>query len=93
MPAIASPAPKAKITLTLSRDLVQQIDELLQSPGARSRSQLVEDAIRRWLREHAKEELERQTEAYYLSLSEAEQEEDREWTETAAQAARPLWEE
>jgi metal-responsive CopG/Arc/MetJ family transcriptional regulator len=92
MPTIASPAPKAKITLTLSKDLVQQIDELVKSPRARSRSQLVEDAIRRWLHEHAREELERQTEAYYLSLSEAEREEDREWTETAAQAAGPLWE-
>ena len=84
-------SPKAKITVTLSNDLVRQIDRLLDSPGVSSRSQLVEEAVRRWLRDQAQEELERQTEEYYLSLSEAERNEDRQWSKTAVRSAKHLW--
>ena len=37
---------KVKITVTLSNDLVRQMDKLLDSPEASSRSQLVEEAVR-----------------------------------------------
>jgi Arc/MetJ-type ribon-helix-helix transcriptional regulator len=77
MPTISTRAQKSKITVTLSNDLVRQIDKLLDSPEASSRSQLVEEAVRRWLRDQAHKELERQTEEYYLSLSEPERNEDR----------------
>ncbi len=82
---------KAKITVTLSNDLVRQIDQLLDSPGVRSRSQLVEEAVRRLLRDQAREELERQTEEYYLSLSKAERNEDRQWSKIAVRSAKHLW--
>jgi len=81
---------KAKITVTLSNELVHQIDKLLDSPEASSRSQLVEEAVRRWLREQAKKELDRQTEEYYLSLSKAELNEDRQWTKIARRSAKCL---
>lgn len=82
---------KAKITVTLSNDLVHQIDKLLDSPEASSRSQLVEEAVRRWLRDQAQKELERQTEEYYLSLSRAERNEDRQWSKITARSAKRLW--
>ena len=91
MPTITAHSPKAKITVTLSSDLVHQIDKLLDSPGASSRSQLVEGAVRRWLRDYAQKELERQTEEYYLSLSKEERNEDRQWSKIAGRSAKHLW--
>jgi metal-responsive CopG/Arc/MetJ family transcriptional regulator len=91
MPAIAARSPKTKVTVTLSRDLVRKLDEFLNDPEANSRSQLIEEAIRRWLNDQAKEELDRQTEEYYLSLSEAERKEDRQWSKVAAHSAKHLW--
>lgn len=92
MPTIRARSPKSKITVTLSPDLVHQLDELLNSPGAGSRSQLVEEALRRWIRDQVREDLEHQTEEYYKSLSETERKEDRKWSRVAARSARRLWE-
>jgi len=92
MPTITARSQKAKITITLNSDLVRQIDQLLDSPEASSRSQLVEEAVRRWLSDQAQKEFERQTEEYYLSLSKAERSEDRRWSKIAARSARRLWE-
>jgi len=91
MPTASTRSHKSKITITLSSDLVHQIDKLLDSPEASSRSQLVEEAVRRWLRDQAKKELERQTEEYYLSLSEPEHYEDRQWSKIAGRSAKRLW--
>jgi metal-responsive CopG/Arc/MetJ family transcriptional regulator len=91
MPTITARSPKAKITVTLSSDLVHQIDRLLDPPEAGSRSHLVEEAVRWWLRDQARKGIERQTEEYYLSLSKAEHKEDRQWSKIAARSARRLW--
>ena len=82
---------KAKVTVTLSPDVVRRLDALRQGREARSRSQLIEEALRRWLEERVQKDLERQTEEYYRSLSPAEQEEDKEWSAIAAEAATRLW--
>jgi len=74
MPTVTARSPKSKITVTLSPDLVRQLDVL--SPEAGSRSRLVEEALRRWLHDRAQQELERQTEEYYRSLSKGERKED-----------------
>jgi metal-responsive CopG/Arc/MetJ family transcriptional regulator len=84
---------KAKITVTLSPDLVRQLDALTQTPKGRSRSQLVEEALRQWLQERLRRDLENQTEQYYRSLSPTEQKEDQEWATIAIQAANRLWNE
>lgn len=91
MPTISGRSQKAKITITLGSDLVRQIDQLLDSPEASSRSQLIEEAVRHWLRDQAQKEIERQTEEYYLSLSKAERNEDQEWSKIAAHSAKRLW--
>src|SRR4030042_625892 len=91
MPTTLTRSKKSKITVTLSNDLVRQIDKLIESPEANSRSQLVEEAVRRWLREQAQKNIERQTEEYYLSLSKAEHKEDRQWSKIAARSAKRLW--
>jgi metal-responsive CopG/Arc/MetJ family transcriptional regulator len=91
MRTIEDRAQKAKITVTLSPDLVHQLDTFVDSPEAGSRSRLVEKAIRQWLRIEAQRELERQTEKYYRTLSEDERREDKKWTKVAARSARRLW--
>ncbi len=92
MDAQETRATKAKITVTLSRDLVRQLDQL-PNTEARSRSQVVEEALRRWLEEYKQKELECQVEEYYRSLSKAERQEDKEWTRIAAKSAKRLWDE
>jgi metal-responsive CopG/Arc/MetJ family transcriptional regulator len=91
VPTISAHSPKTKITVTLSPDLVRQLDALLDSPEAGSRSRLVEEALRRWVDHRAQKELERQTEKYYLSLSGAERKEDKQWSKIAARSAKDLW--
>ena len=91
MPTIAAPSPKTKVTVTLSQELVSQLDEFLDTPEAGSRSRLVEEALRKWLHDQAQEELERKTEEYYHSLSKAERKEDRRWAKVAGRSAKRLW--
>ncbi len=85
-------ATKTKITVTLSDDLVHQLDQLPDTE-TRSRSHVVEQALRRWLEEYKQKQLESQVEEYYLSLSKVEREEDKEWTKIAANSAKRLWKE
>jgi metal-responsive CopG/Arc/MetJ family transcriptional regulator len=91
MRVVTARSQKAKITVTLSPDLVRQLDKFVDSPEAGSRSQLVEEAVRHWLRDEAHRELERQTEEYYQTLSEPERKENKEWSKIAARSAKPLW--
>jgi len=83
---------KTKITVTLSDDLVHQLDQLPDTE-TRSRSHVVEQALRWWLEEYKQKQLESQVEEYYISLSKAEREEDQEWTKIAAKSAKRLWKE
>jgi len=91
MPTKSGNPSKKKIAIGLSPDLVRQLDALLDSPEAGSRSRMVEQALRRWLDHRAQKELERQTEEYYLSLSGAERKEDKQWSKIAARSAKDLW--
>ena len=89
MPAIGS-FHKAKLTVTISGDVVDEIDEIAKGKGA-PRSQIMEEALRFWLRQARKDVIEKDIEAYYLSLTEEEKKEDHEWTETAAESAKGTW--
>lgn len=91
MPTVAVRTPKSKVTITLSPDVIRRLDALLHSHEGGSRSQLVEDALRQWLRDHARRELDRQMEQYYQSRAEDEITEDRQWSRISARAARRLW--
>ncbi len=91
MPTMTKGSAKSKVTVTLSQDIVHQLDILIPSLEGKSRSQLVEAAIRDWLNNRAQRELEQQTEQYYQSLSKAERNEDKQWTRMAARSAHTLW--
>jgi metal-responsive CopG/Arc/MetJ family transcriptional regulator len=83
---------KMRITANLNSELVKSIDRFLKVKN-QSRSQFIEDVLRKWYNEQKKRELESQIEEYYLSLSHEEQEEDKQWTKITAQYAHQLWEE
>jgi metal-responsive CopG/Arc/MetJ family transcriptional regulator len=81
---------KAKLTVTISGDVVNEIDEIAKEKGT-PRSQIMEEIIRDWLSKSKKRAIERDIEAYYLSLSEGEKKEDREWTKVAEESAKRRW--
>lgn len=91
MPAKGSHAVKVRVTASLDPALIQAIDELAKEAGHASRSRLIEEALHHWIAEQRRRDLEQQIEKYYLSLSEAEREEDQEWAEGASHAATRLW--
>jgi len=93
MRSITSSSAKVKITTSLDSKLVKEIDEYVKGSKARSRSQLVENILRDWHREQKVREVENQIEQYYLSLSNDEKNEDRQWAKIAAESAKRLWEE
>lgn len=84
---------KTRVTLSLDAHLLSAIDTMVEQFSINSRSAMVEDILRRWYRSQQQAELERRTEAYYTSLSEAEREEDRQWVNIAGEQAERLWSE
>ena len=93
MPTIIQRSAKSKVTITLSADLVRKLDALTHSTKESSRSQIIEEAIRKWLNNQNQKEIERQTEEYYRSLSKAELKENKEWTKIATRSAKKIWDE
>ena len=92
MGSITPSSARVKITTSLDPKLVKEIDEHVKGSNARSRSQLVENILRDWHRKQKVREVENQIEQYYLSLSNDEKDEDREWAKIAAASAKHLWE-
>ncbi len=81
---------KTKLTVTISGDLVNEIDEIAKGKGT-PRSQVMEEMLRDSLQEFKKRAIEKDIEAYYLSLSEKEKKEDREWARVATESAKRTW--
>jgi metal-responsive CopG/Arc/MetJ family transcriptional regulator len=86
-----TPTGKTRITVTLNRNLVKKIDQLVKEEDQVSRSQLVEEALQVWLKEHFRQSLERETEDYYRSLSLVEKNENRQWSNLSGRSAKRLW--
>ena len=81
---------KTKLTVTISGDVVNEIDEIAKGKGT-PRSQVMEEMLRDSLLKSKKRAIEKDIEAYYLSLSEKEKRGDREWTKIAAESAKRTW--
>ena len=81
---------KAKLTITISSDLSSEIDEIAKGKGT-PRSQLMEEILRDWLAVSKKKAIEKDIKAYYLSLTEEEKKENKEWAEIAAESAERIW--
>ena len=83
---------KVKVTASLDAKLVKTIDEFLKISEARSRSQFIEKILDDWQKNQKVQQIEKEIEEYYLSLSREEHEEDREWSTIASESAHHLWE-
>lgn len=70
--------------------MVNKIDEIAKEKGA-PRSQVMEDMLRDSLLKSKKRAIEKDIEVYYLSLTEKERKENREWTKIAAESAKRTW--
>ena len=81
---------KTKLTVTISGDVVNEIDEIAREKRT-PRSQVMEELLRDSLLKSKKREIEKSIEAYYLSLSEKEKKEDREWNKIATESAERAW--
>lgn len=81
---------KTKLTVTISKNLARQLDNLAEGRKA-PKSRIVEDILREALHGYKKRTIESEIEQYYLSLTEGEKKENREWAEIAAESARRRW--
>ncbi|MBI1930166.1 hypothetical protein HYR99_38685 [Candidatus Poribacteria bacterium] len=88
---MASPR-KIKVTLSLEARLIEAIDAIKRQTAGSSRSAVVEKIVRPWYQTQQQKKLEQETEAYYLALSNEEQEEDRQWTQLTGTQIDRLWE-
>ncbi len=83
-------ARKAKLTVTISNDVVTEIDEIVKEKGT-PRSQIMEEMLRNWLNYSKRKEIEKNIEVYYLSLSKKEKKEDKEWLKITKESAKRIW--
>jgi metal-responsive CopG/Arc/MetJ family transcriptional regulator len=79
---------KAKISVTVDQALIDACDKV--SPRT-SRSEIVQAALGRWLRDRRRLALEDEIERYYGSLDDGERAEDARWAEAGAQALGETW--
>jgi metal-responsive CopG/Arc/MetJ family transcriptional regulator len=80
--------PKTKISVTVDSTLVEKVDQLDIDA---SRSEIVQMALERWLRNQRVESLERAIEEYYREVTKDEQKEDAEWAALSASAIDETW--
>lgn len=81
--------PKTKISVTVEGSVLRQVDRMAR--GA-TRSQVVEEALTRWLRNRRREQLEEEIEGYYRSLDAPDREEDSQWAELSGRQLGETWE-
>lgn len=79
---------KTKVSVTIERTVLERVDRV---SGGMSRSEIVERALKRWLSDQRRHELEAQIAAYYSERQEREAEEDREWAELSAEQIAKSW--
>jgi metal-responsive CopG/Arc/MetJ family transcriptional regulator len=80
--------PKTKVSVTVEGSLLRQVD---RAAGGASRSEVVENALVGWLRNHRRARLEEEIETYYRSLGDSEREEDSNWANLSGQNLGESW--
>ena len=86
----ASTLRKTKMTVTISSDVAIEIDKIAKKKKS-PRSQEMEEMLRDGLLKSKKRAIEKDIQAYYLSLTEKEKKEDREWAKVAEESAKRTW--
>ncbi|GAB4416912.1 MAG: hypothetical protein OHK0032_12930 [Thermodesulfovibrionales bacterium] len=90
MSSISALHHKEKITITISGDVVGEIDKIAEERKA-PRSKVMEEILKDWLLNFRKRAIEREIEKYYLSLTDNEKKEDKRWTAVASESAKRTW--
>lgn len=81
---------KTKLTITIANDVSNEIDKIAKRKGI-PRSQVIEEILRYWLLKSKREAVEREIKDYYLSLTEEEKKESREWIKITTESAKRIW--
>lgn len=82
----------AEITIRLENEVLTAIDTVAQSAGLLSRRATVEKILQRWYElAWLRQELDRETESYYKSLTPEEMAEDRMWSQFASAQSLQRW--
>jgi metal-responsive CopG/Arc/MetJ family transcriptional regulator len=74
--------------VTIEQSVLERVDRLSEG---KSRSEIVERALKRWLIERRRLELEEQIAAYYSDRQKDELAEDREWSELSGKQIGKTW--
>ena len=80
--------PKTKVSVTIETSVLERLDQVSEG---KSRSEIVERALKRWLNERRRLELDDQIAAYYRDRQQDELAEDREWSEFSAKQMGKTW--
>ena len=75
---------KEKITVTLSPRIIQKLDQWCEGMRMKSRSAAIEKVMEAWIELDERQRLEKETEAYYLSMSDQEKKEDKAWAKLSS---------
>jgi metal-responsive CopG/Arc/MetJ family transcriptional regulator len=79
---------KTKVSVTIETSVLERVDRVSEG---RSRSEVVERALKRWLSERRRRDLEEEIATYYSDRQEDELEEDRDWAELSAKQIGKTW--
>jgi len=79
---------KTKVSVTIETSVLERVDRVSEG---RSRSEIVERALKRWLTEKRRRELDEEIATYYSDRRQDELAEDRDWAELSASQIRKTW--
>jgi Ribbon-helix-helix protein, copG family len=77
---------KARVTITLSQELLSKVDRAALASDGASRSSVIEEWLRRASEQEARAVLDRAIASYYDGLSQAEREENDSWGRFSTQS-------
>ena len=80
---------KSKVSVSIDSSLLASVD---RAADGKSRSEIVELALRRWLNERRRLELDEEIAAYYRDRHQDELAEDRDWSELSPRMIGKTWE-
>jgi len=79
---------KTKLSVTVETSVVKALNRASRKTN---RSEIVELALVRWLRDQKRKQLEDDIERYYKEMAPEEREEDREWAEMSHRSIGKTW--
>lgn len=79
---------KSKVSVTIDDRVLARVDRIADDS---SRSEIFERALKNWLTDRRRRQLEDEIAAYYEDLGDAERDDDQEWAELSARNVGKTW--